>query len=324
MPALIPVAIAAYSAISTADSQRKAINNQKDAAKSSQVNIDQLNETTKAISQQNAIDSANLEKQLTPEVPQLRQQANQGVINGLTQDPGTQLANSYLMSTLGVPVGHELNPTLLQAAIAKAGQDLSLGGKLPQDVQNLVTRHALANAGSVAPGQLNLGRDLTTRDLGLTSLDLENRRLANASQLGGQQLALGQANNDLAFNNNAAQLNRAQLIRQMSDSNFARNLSAAQFGQSIQQPNVGLSPTSIANISVGNSNAQGAAYANQSNIAGQQSQNYQNLFGNALGYGLMQYNQSKAAPVINTAQNSPTGYVTPGGNVGVQTSGFFG
>jgi hypothetical protein len=272
------------------------------AAKDSQVNIDALNEQTKAIARQNAMDSANLEAQLTPEVPQLRTAANQGVLAGLTPDAGYLAQKAQLEGELG----KGLNTPLLNEAIAKAQADLRLGGSLSPELQNLVTRGSLANAASVGGGGLGLGRDLVARDLGLTSLGLENSRLQTALGAGNQELGLAQANQ-------GGQFSLIQLLQQMNQAQYSRQLAAAQFGQSIRPPDVGLNPGSIAGITIGNSNAAGAAQANQSNIYGQQSQNYGNLAGNLLGYGLLSYNNK---PAINNPYGTTTGY-----NLGASTYG---
>lgn len=310
--ALATVVVGAGAAAVSADSSRKAIHAQQDAAKAGKADIDQLNAQTVALSKQNAIDSAALEKQLTPEVASLRTGANQQLLAGLGKtDPNVERAKGMLGQNLGVP----LNTPLLNAAIAKAQSDLALGGNLSQDVQNSATRKALATAGSVGGGGLGLGRDLVARDLGLTSMQVAQQRLQNASQLGGQELDLGTANSTNF-------LNQLNILRAINDSQFGQNMSLAQYAQGIAQPIVGLDPGSAANLAMGNANGASAALANSANIRGQQSQNYANLAGQALGYGLLQYNNRPATSGITPA-SSPTGYTTPGGNVGVQTSGFF-
>lgn len=282
------IASAATSAGASVYNSSKAISAQKDAAKTSQVNIDALNNQTKAISTQNAIDSANLEKQLNPLAPELRRQSLQGLIAQLNPDQTAQTSQSLLASGLGQP----LNTPLLTAAIAKAHSDLAMGGQLSPELQNLATRQGLAQAGNVAGngGGLGLGRDLVARDLGLSSYGIEQQRLNTALGAGGQELGL-------ATDNQTNLLNYIQLLNQMRQQQFSNVFNTAQFGQNIQQPNLGLSPSSIANISVGNSNAQGASLANQGNIYGQQSQNYLNLAGQLGGYGLLAYNQSQGSGI---------------------------
>lgn len=281
------------------------------AANASQVDIEALDAKTREIARKNALQSAELERQLTPEVPELRQAANKGVLGGLGADAGENASNSYLLSQLGQNPGNALQTPLLKAAIARAQADLELGGQLPLDVRNLVARRSAAHAGTVAPGGLGLGRDITARDLGLTSLDLMNQRLANASQLGGQELALENDQNNINFNNSSHALNIVQLLQQLSGARFGRNLAAAQYGQSIQQPVVGLDPGSVADVTVGNANSRGAALANKANVAGQASQNFFNMGGQLLGYGML-------------GQKTPAATGSSYGDMAKYMNGFYG
>lgn len=318
------------------------------AGQKSQVDIDQLNELTKRIATQNAIDSSNLERRLTPEVPLLRQAANSGVLSGL--DPSTNgyaqqaaaiqklleqqqgVAGTKSYGTVDQP--SSLDTPLLRSAIAEAGEQLRLGGSLSPELQNLITRRSLAQGGTVAGagGGLGLGRDLVARDLGTTSLSLQQQRLQQALGAGQLEQGLGMAqqgfatnrlNNQLnadqaAFGMNLAtnqnttgnQLNLLSLMQQLQGGQFNRQLAAAQYGQSIRQPIVGLDPSSAANIAVGNQNAQGAALTNQANIYGQQAQNYANLGGQFAGYGLINYNQRQKPPAVGTASENYINYGT--------------
>lgn len=289
MPWLVPVALTAYSAISANQQNKKAQGAAAEAARTSQVDIEALDAKTREIAKQNALQSAALEQQLTPEVPALRSAANQGVLGGLGATAAENASQSALMGGLGQDVGSKLQTPLLRAAIAKAKADLELGGQLPQDVRNLVTRRALATSGGVT-GNLGLGRDISARDLGLTSLDLENRRLQNAAAIGSQEAGIEQFDVGTQFNNASHQLNIMQLLQALGNNQFGRNLSAAQYGESIARPVVGLDPGSVADVTIGNTNNRTAALSNQANIAGQQSNNYMNLAGQGLGYGLLQYN----------------------------------
>jgi hypothetical protein len=145
---------------------------------------------------------------------------------------------------------------------------------------------------------MGLGRDVVARDLGLTSLQLENQRLAQALQGGAQEQGMNLSNAQI-------QQSRINQMQQLSQSPYARAMMAGQYGESIRQPNVGLDPSSIANLKIGNSNANAAALANQSNIAGRQSQNYGQLAGNAFG-AMMQYNQGGGVNSYTPAAASST------------------
>jgi hypothetical protein len=259
------------------------------AAKTSQVDIDVLNDQTKAIAKQNAIDSASLERLLTPEVPKLRTAANQGLLDQLNQgmDPGVAKAKAALEGSVGVP----LNTPLLNAAIAKAKSNLDLGGKLSVDQRNEATRQGAAQAGTMG-GNLGLGRDLAARDLGLSSYNIERQRLMDASQLGGQEQGL-------ATDNSTNLLNQLQALKGISDSQYNKYLSAAQYGESIAQPNVGLDPTAIANIKIGNSNNQSAVYSSKGDSAIAQGNSLMNLIGQA-GGAYLAYKGSSAKTAGST------------------------
>lgn len=75
---------------------------------------------------------------------------------------------------------------LREATTAKVLADLNLGGALPADVQQAITRNSLQGASSSGLGFSPAARSLTARDLGLTSLDLGERRTNRAQSLSGQ------------------------------------------------------------------------------------------------------------------------------------------
>jgi hypothetical protein len=141
-------------------------------------------------------------------------------------------------------------------------------------------------------GGLNLGRDLGVRDLGLTSLQLEQQRLAQAAALGGQEAALGQGNANLSLQAQLAGTNNlfnsANFLQQIDSGDFAKQLAAAQLGQNIAQPMSGLDPGSVANLAVGNSNVAANSAYNQAAINAQNAQqkgaNTSKLIGTGLGF----------------------------------------
>lgn len=279
----LPAIIAGASAIGGAISGNKAAKQAEEAAKASQVDIDSLDAKTRAIAKQNAFDAAALEQQLTPEVPALRKQSIEGVSRELSADDGSDAARSVLLSRLGAS-NFTMSP-LLQAAITKAKADLDLGGGIDTETRNAVTRAAMVKSGIVSGG-LGLGRDLTARDLGLTSLDLQKQRLATAASIGGQEQTAIESGRDFDATN---LMNTIQMLQSLSQGKFNKNLSAAQFGQSIAQPTVGLDPGSIADVISQNATNKSAALSNKANIYGQQSQGLLGVAGQMAGYGLMNY-----------------------------------
>lgn len=284
------------------------------AAAASQVDIDALDTKTREIARRNALESAELERQLTPEVAELRTGATRGVLEGLgdtTMDNAKGWLADYGANQEGrVNIAAAQSP-LLRAAIAKAKADLEMGGRLDAATANETTRGALARSAGVGGG-IGIARDLTARDLGLTSMALQQQRLQNAMNAGSAEQGLEQGITDTGFRNVAANqdiasfnatniLNKINLLKALSDSDFARKLSAAQFGQSIQQPVVGLDPGSVADVVTGNATNRSAALANQGNVAGAQSQGLLNLAGQFGAMGLMNYN----TPKTNTGSNIP-------------------
>lgn len=289
----------------------KANQNAKNAAAASKVDIAQLDAQARAIAKQNALESAELERQLTPEVASLRENAINQVNSQMNPSGWDDYSQRQLLGLSQNEVGGPQTP-LLRAAIAKAKADLAMGGKLGLDTRNAVTRSSLAKAGSVAPGTLGLGRDINARDLGLTSMDIENRRLQAASQLGGQELALEEAGANTAFNNRSSLLNAVQMLQGIQGNQFGRAMGAAQFGQGIQRPVVGLDPGSVVDLTVGNANNASAAAANRANIQGQQGQNYMNFAGQLAG-GLMAYNANNRGAPPGGYTNDPNDIYNSGG-----------
>jgi hypothetical protein len=285
------LAVSAASAVNSADNQRKALHAQQDAAKAAG-DIGALNDITTDQSKQNALDSRALEEQLSPEVVALRQSANTNLLGAINQPQNGSVTRgqSLVEQNMGVP----LNTPLLNAAIAKAQADLGLGGRLSTDAQNAATRGAAARAGQVGGG-LDLGRDLTARDLGLTSANVEQQRLMNASQLGGQELNREQSNQSNL-------LNSLNTLRSINDTRFNQLLATAQYSNSIAPPLVGLDPGSAAGIRIAALNAQGAAGANAANVQGAQSNAYLNLAGQGLA-AYQQYRQGSTAGI-----GAPTSY----------------
>lgn len=281
----VPLAAAAISAAGSVYAANKASKTAAEAAKASQVDVNALDEQTRRIAQQNAQQSAELERLMTPEVPQLRTAANQGILQGLAPTEAENAARAYLMAHLTDQTAGAASSPLLAEAARVAQEQLALGGELPLDVRNLVARQALSRAGTFAGpgGGLGMGRDIVARDLGLTSLDLLNSRLGNAAAVGGQQAGLSQFNSNLQLQNNQSLMQRIAALQDVDNAGFGRQLAAGTYAQNIQQPIVGLDPTAYANLTVGNANNQGAALANRANIQGTQGQNYMNLAGNLLG-----------------------------------------
>lgn len=268
-----------------------------------QVNIDQLNQQARAIAIDNARASAELERQMTPEVPALRTRANEDILRTMGRSQELDSATRLLAQRLGSDVAGPTESALLNAAANRAQSELGLGAALPQDVRNEIMRAAAARSGTVSDG-LGLGRDISARDLGLSSLQLLQQRLQNASQIGQQQLGQQQFNVGTNFNNQANLFNTIQALQSLRQGEFARALGAGQYGQAIAQPVVGIDPSSVANIAVGNVNAQQAQRANLANVYGQMGQNLGGLAGNLIGYSMMNYKQPQVQSLGSVTYSS--------------------
>lgn len=249
----------------------------------------------------------------------------------ITAQAGTPLASTNFDSAL------------TRSAVERAAADLALGGALPQDVRNLVARTAAARSGAVTGGGLGLGRDITARDLGLTSLDLSQRRLQNAAQLGQQEAALEQANaalraqsesfgrNNLLQSQGALQaqdqlaagnyFNQASLLQSIANGDFARAMSAAQLGQNIAQPVSGLDPGSVANLAVGNSNALASQAQNAAALKAQ-SANQLMGFGSGLLGAAGSYYANRTTPPIGSTLPPVSTLPTFTGNLPTFNYGF--
>lgn len=300
MPAipLIALAVSAAGTISAADAQRKALHAQQDAANAAQdptkngsVDINALDAQARAFARKNAADSADLENQYSPGVSQLRNNSIAALNNGQPRSAATQALINRIAGQAGTAPSASYDSPLLRDAIAKAKSDLALGGTLDAETQNAVTRHALATAAGAGGGGLTLGRDVTARDLGLTSLSLANQRLQNASNIGNQEAALGQGNANLSLQSQLAGTNNlfnsANFLNSIDSGDFARQMALANFTQNIAQPASGLDPSSVVNLAVGNSQAKAQglqqAAALQASGANQKSAFGGQLIGAGLG-----------------------------------------
>lgn len=294
IPAIIGVVGAVGAAKVAGDAQKKAAQvaaNGSGSSTAGTVNIANLQTQAQDVARQNAANSAALEAQYNPGAQQLRSGSLQSLISALQprgqiDDLSVQITEQAGMplSRINAPGAEQYDSALTRAAVEQAAVDLALGGELPQDVRNLISRQAFARSGAVTGG-LGLGRDLQARDLGLTSLDLRNRRLQNAAAIAQQEAALNQSNAALrqqanqlgvsvaGLNMQGEQFGRQNLfdsagfLQNMQSGDFARALAAAQLGQNIAAPQSGLDPGSIVNLAVGNSNLSANAAQNAAAIA---------------------------------------------------------
>jgi len=305
--------------------QAKAAKAAANAGQAAQVDIAGLDAQARELAKRNLADSAALEAQFNPEVANLRRAATESLINYTNPDTARDTLRGALYSDFtnnNVPLARS---SLLDSAIAKAGSDLALGGQLSTSARNEATRRAGATASTVGGGALGLGRDLSARDLGLSSMALEQQRLATASQLGGQDQAVLQAQNAAAQQQLAQRASTAALISDLQGQTFNERLGLANFGQSIARPESGLTGSSLVDLTVGNSNASSAAAANAAAIRAQQGANAMGFGGQLLGLagGLYANRTAKAAPV-NNGVTTPNGYFATGDTGGYDDPNILG
>jgi len=253
-----------------------------------QVDIAALDQITRDMAVKNAEQSAALEQRLNPEVASLRKQSIESLQQDLGPDAYDQTLRQGLLSDFNNvrPTGVSGQSQLSQDAYNQAAQNLAMGGAIPQDVQNMLTRRAAAQSGRVGGG-LELGRDITARDLGLTSLDLMNNRLNTAQSFGAQTDQFNLSADQLRAQQQQAALNErlqsAGLVANIGNADATRRLAIANLTQGINQPITGLDPGAAAAVSIGNVNALQAYLANQQELQAQQQNAKNSATGNLIG-----------------------------------------
>jgi hypothetical protein len=219
------------------------------------VNVAQLAADARANAETNLRRSLELEQQYLPGQAAARsglQQTLAGLFGGDAQRArATALSGMQDLAQRG-GVG-ELERTAADQILA----DLQLGGKLDAETQAGVIRGALSGAGGAGILGSQAGRGLTARDLGLTSLQLQNARRQAALQAGGQM----------------TQSEMASLmgLQNMVGGQTSEALTASQV-LSGMLPEAGLSAGDLASVAVGNVNQKNEARlaASQASTAGTQ------------------------------------------------------
>lgn len=293
-----------------ASQQAKAAKEAGKAGGAAQVDIAGLDAQARALSKRNLAESNALEEQFNPEVAALRRQATESLL-GYTNGPdtGRDALRSSLFNDFNTGNQPLARSALLDDAIAKARSDLAMGGGLSTSTRNEVTRRAGANAASMGGGVPGLGRDIAARDLGISALGLEQARLQAAGALGAQDQAVLAQQAQLANQNFDRRMSTASLLSDLDGQTFAQRLALANFGQSIARPESGLSPSSLVDLTVGNSNASSAAAANAAAVRAQQGQNTMQLGGQLLGLaGGLYANRARST---STGQTPGTFVTTP-------------
>lgn len=272
-------AVTAGAAAYGANQQKKAAQSAAQAGRANPVNIDAVSKQAEEQARRNIRNSIALEQQYDPGVANARQTAINQFNQQLTQD------SPYLTQVRNLALGINGGPSIYESPAIKAAVDKAMAlsnrsgvpyAELPVEVSNLATRKALANAGRVGGGGLGLGRDLVARDLGLTSLQLGQQQEQN--ELNRINTLLGTGQSELGVRQGGI-----GTLSNLAGQDFSRALSAAQFTQALQRPEVGLDPSAIANLATGNVATQNQNAQNQANLIMNQANANSQLYGQLAG-----------------------------------------
>lgn len=266
------------------------------------IDIGELDEMVRQLSRRNIQEGLDLERQYRPELAGLRGQVDRSMAGSLLDSQARTgelgLLRDRIMQDMMSPDQLLEMPDLersqlMDAASQQAMADLEMGGMLPREIQNLVTRAAMSGAGDRLGTQS--GRDIVARDLGLTGLDLRNQRLGTAAQLGQFETQVAQGQQALRDSINRANQQLLAGRRQertsglgfLEDLGFRDRQAAAGLTMGTQTPVIGLDPGSIVDLTMADRQAQAQSQQQQAAIAAQQqaarNQQRSSMFGNVLG-----------------------------------------
>lgn len=265
------LAISAYGAYSKSQADKKAASTTAAGSTGGYqpLDISKIIADARSAAETNISTSINLENQYLPGTAALRTTTN-NALQTLGNGTGTgTVAQNSLLSQIGT--SNATNP-LLQESANRIMDNLRLGGHLGQDAQSAAVQGALQQGGASGISGSGAGRGLVARDLGLTSIGLENQRIGAAQSAGATQAQLAQSDyaSRLGLATGAAgqQAQQSGLLASLVDARA--------------YPNAGLDPGSIASLYVGQNNAQNQYNLTAAAIA--QQQRNQNLNG-LLGFG---------------------------------------
>lgn len=248
------------------------------------LNTDQLAALTEAQARRSWLASLGIEQEFSPETEALRREATAALLSdvrggGSTMDPAIR---ARLMQDFGAPAQQLQMPELersqlLDQASAQVLAELGLGGQLDAETRNLVMREAAQRgSGSGFLGGV-IGRDIGARDLGLTSMNLQQQRLGQALNVGqmqqaqnvqqqGLKNALNQANASLQQQGVQNRMGIGGFFNNQGQQEFTNRMGLAGFGQGIERPMGSIDPGALASAYIADIN-QRNQIVNQANIA---------------------------------------------------------
>jgi hypothetical protein len=212
-------------------------------AKAKPVDVDKLITDARTSAAENYKNSLALEAQYNPEQAALRGNALLRLNDLANGNVRSVAARDNLLNG----VVDEANP-LLESSAASILKSLALEGSLSPETQNLITRSALQTGARAGISGSDAARGLVARDLGLTSLSLQQAR---------QQAAL-QAGQAMS----ADSLNRLNAAQNAANADTALITSVGALAAANPLPESGLSPADIAGVTIGNNNTMNQSNAN--------------------------------------------------------------
>lgn len=225
---------------------------------------------------QNAIASMELEREMFPELYQLRRNAFGSLLEDLG---GSTRIPQGMMDRLIADFYVDSAPQLLRDARQRVAEDFALGGQLPLDVQRQVSRASMAGAGRTGvTGQT--AQDIVARDLGLSGTALREARTDRALQTGIQEAEMDRADE-------TRRLSQAGTIQSLLNVDADRRMAIAGLSSGIPMPQAGIDPGSLAsyNIALTTSQMQADAQreAARAQASAQRSSGLFGFLGRALG-----------------------------------------
>jgi hypothetical protein len=291
---------AAGATVYSASQNRVAGNKALDAIAKNKLNIDDVITSARDNAAANLEASIALERKYLPGTAALRLQADQGLSDlAKGNTAGLQARDALLKDITSV------NP-LLKASTDSILKQLQLGGKLDSETQAAVAKAALEQGGSAGISGSGASRGLVARDIGTTSLALQQARTAAGVQ-GGQILA-----SDFAQRLGLAGTAAAQ------DQNIALSIASLISGRSL--PDSGISSGSLVDLLQGQNNAENNITAQRYGIEAANNSAMAQAFSQAIG-GITAGYASGASGGLSSLFGSNNSLVSGASKLGYGTGG---
>lgn len=242
--------IGATGSMYTANKNAKALK----GAQGQPLDISKIIADARTSASENLANSINLENTFRPGTAALRTATDNSLGNLSTGNTAGFQARDSLLSTISDPrvTATGSNP-LLEASAASILDNLKLGGALGRDVQQQTVKAALEKGGMAGISGSGAGRGLVARDVGLTSLGLLQQRQTQAMGAGATLEGLKIQAQQARLNDFLGRLGAAGTA---AGQDAQRTGLLASIVDARALPESGLSPGALANLYVGDKNAQ--------------------------------------------------------------------